>query len=1403
MKDGLDTPIAGVSVGLSGIDSQGNPVLETTTTDSNGVYQFVGLKPGTYTVTEIQPAAFADGPDFAGTAGGTIGADKVTNIVIAPAEIATGYDFLELAPSARIAGQVYVDLNDNGTRDTTESPIASVNVTLTGTTTDGKPVLLTTSTDANGTYEFVGLKPGTYTVTETQPSTYPDGKDTVGRVAGLPVGTLGNDLTSNITLGIGAVGTGYDFGELPPTTAVVSGAVYIDTNNNGTQDPGEPAIPGVTVTLTGTATDGTPITRTVVTDSSGAYEFAGLKPGTYTITETQPPAYGDGKDTPGTAGGTIGPDKITNITLTPGQLSTGNLFGEQPPAATISGTVYNDRNDNGLTETGEPGIPNVTVTLTGTDTTGKTVTNTTLTDSNGAYAFPGLFPGTYTITETQPTTFSDGKDSTGTAGGTTTNDKTTEITLAVNQIGTNYNFGEVTTDAVVSGTVYIDTNNNGTQDPGETGLPGVTITLTGTATDGTPITRTVVTDTTGTYTISDLKPGTYTITETQPPTYGDGKDTAGPLGGTIGPDKITGIVVLPGQQATGNTFGEQPPAASISGTVYNDRNDNGLIETSEPGIPNVTITLTGTDPTGPITKTTTTNADGTYRFDGLFPGTYTITETQPTNWTDGKDTTGTAGGTTTNDKTTGITLAINQIATNYNLGETTPATGVFNGMVYVDTNNNGIQDPDEPGLPGVTITLTGTTTDGTTVTRTVVTDSSGQYIFRDLKPGTYTITETQPVGYRDGKTVVGSAGGTGGPNTITSITLGVGQVATGNSFTELAPVASISGTVFDDRNDDGQQQIAEPGIAGVTVTLTGTDVRGNTINRTTTTNVNGVYTFTGLFPGSYTVSQTQPAIWLDGKDAIGSAGGTLSNDKTSGIEIGDTTTATGYNFGEKAPVVQANTAGSATLTGAAYSDTDNDGVRDPGEPGIAGVIITVTGTSSTGAPVTRTTTTGADGSWTLTDLPPGQYTLTETQPTGYLDGKDTAGSAGGTVGNDTISQITVVAGQTGTGYLFGERPTTGSGSVSGSVFDDRDNDGVQQPGEPGIPGVTITVTGTTTDGQPITRTVVTDAKGSWAIPDLPPGVYTLIETQPSGYTDGKDTASPQGGGIAGEDRITQITLTPGLNATGNTFAEHSVAPVVATPGTGSLSGTVYADQNGNGRRDPGEGGISGVVITITGTTDSGQPVKRTVTTGPDGSWSVVGLAPGTYSVTETQPPSYGDGSVRAGSLGGAIGDNQIREIRVGADANGTGYEFAERGQLITGTIFVDINGDGKRDPGEQPIPGVVVRVLNSSGTEIARVTTGPDGTYSYVASQPGTYRLERELPDGYSAVGATTRDAEVKGIDVVNQDFAAKPVQAGVLAFTGTERGLLVTLITSGALLVVLGAVVASAARRRRYDQTE
>src|SRR5207253_11161876 len=107
-----------------------------------------------------------------------------------------------------------------------------------------------------------------------------------------------------------------------------------------------------------------------------------------------------------------------------------------------------------------------------------------------------------------------------------------------------------------------------------------------------------------------------------------------------------------GQSGINYNFGDVK-AITISGLVYQDTNGNGALDSGEPGISGVALTLSGTNNLGQsITASTTTASNGTYAFitdsngNALRPGTYQLTETQPTGYLPGATAVGTVNGTT-------------------------------------------------------------------------------------------------------------------------------------------------------------------------------------------------------------------------------------------------------------------------------------------------------------------------------------------------------------------------------------------------------------------------------------------------------------------------------------------------------------------------------------------------------------------------------------------------------------------------------------------------------------------------------------------------------------------------------------------------------------------------------------
>ena len=383
----------------------------------------------------------------------------------------------------------------------------------------------------------------------------------------------------------------------------------------------------------------------------------------------------------------------------------------------------------------------------------------------------------------------------------------------------------------------------------------------------------------------------------------------------------------------------------------------------------------------------------------------------------------------------------NFISNNNNFSELWSSS--ISGFVWADTGtgtdyNDGIRESEEAGIANDTITLTGTTVAGITVTKTTVTDGNGNYWFTNLLPGTYQVQQTPPAGWLDGKDMIGSLSGTNPSHAILGdIQLPPNNNAVNYNFGELPPPpppppqgSSLSGYVYGDISttgyNDGFKEAGEAGIANTLIGLTYIDPNTQKlVSLNTMTDANGFYQFTNLAAGTYSIWETQPAGWQDGKDTQGTPGnGTTYNDAFIGIQLAAGVNGVNNNFGELFPNNN-NLAGKSSLSGYVYGDISqngyNNGIIDSGEPGIPNATVTLTGVTSQGQQVSQTLVTNANGFYDFTGLESGTYNIWEATPAGWLDGKDTQGTPGnGTVSPHVISGIQLPDNYTGINNNFGQ-----------------------------------------------------------------------------------------------------------------------------------------------------------------------------------------------------------------------------------------------------------------------------------------------------------------------------------------------------------------------------------------------
>ncbi|MCS7238046.1 MAG: SpaA isopeptide-forming pilin-related protein [Thermoguttaceae bacterium] len=681
-----------------------------------------------------------------------------------------------------------------------------------------------------------------------------------------------------------------------------------------------------------------------------------------------------------------------------------------------------------------------------------------------------------------------------------------------------------------------------------------------------------------------------------------------------------------------------PLPASVEGVVFEDVDIDGQRDAGEAPIAGVVLELWRKEgdnyvPTG---RRATTDENGHYVFRDIWPGVYRIVEVQPAGFFSVAAIPGSVEG-----RASGRAATVNEIVdiellggergVDFDFAEARPAS--LQGGVFHDRNDNGEWDSGEEGIGGVLIVAEyGGPLSGEDVLQRVElrTGPDGAFLLTGLAPGLWSLREVEPSGYFDGKDHVGTAGGqrVTGVDQVVDIWLASGAAGQDYWFGELLP-ASVSGRVFADLDGDCKQGPGDYPLAGVVIWLLDADGLRLT---STTTDAEGRYVFDGLSPGKYGVEEIQPADYFDAGVCIGSAGGRLAApDRVMDIVLPSGIRGTEYNFREWPP---------GSIAGYVYEDSNANGRRDPGEPGIAGVRILLL--DETGRPTGRKTVTDASGAFGFDGLAPNQtYGLQEIQPTGYFDGRDAAGDGGGNVDdeNDRITGISVPPGQHLREYRFGEfRPA----SLSGYVFADRNGNCQLDVGERPIAGVTVVLVDAR--GQRL-ASIVTDQAGRWGFEGLPPGVYAVEEIQPAGYFDGPECVGSVGGWVDGNDRIAGIKLLPGAAAVNYKFTEWEPARIsgyVFQDGPAVLlfpGATLDPTRLGRtGQRGPQAIPLSGVMLRLMDA--QGNPVRdgagREITATTDGSgyYEFAGLPPGTYCVYQVHPSGYVDWIDTPGTHGG-------------------------------------------------------------------------------------------------------------------------------------------------------------------------
>ena len=683
---GIDKPFEGVTVRL--LDADGNPVKDssgadiTATTDANGNYTFNRLPLGDYKVEVVPDHATVDGEnvslsDYTQTYGyqtstkrSEAGKGKLTtptiSLTTSNANVSK-VDFGFVKP-ASVGNFVWFDANKDGVQDADEYGVAGVTVTLTDGAgnpvidLDGNPVKPVT-TDANGKYEFTNLMPNVdriianageenYKVTFTVPAGYSATKS----YAAADGEKDSNGTESSVTLTEGQNDETVDFGLV--AEGKIGDTIFWDVDNNGGSAPSgaDKPLAGVKVTLTYTTPAGVEKTLTTTTDENGKYSFENLAPGDYTVTvdkdslatacpECTAQSHAPSGDVKASENQTL--SLSSKVTLTPTSMTNEDQDWAFTAAAdtAIKKAITTPSAEEQNTFDFAPG-KEITYTLTLTNNGPSVATGVTASDKlpagvtfvsaegDGSYnAETGKWDlSNLTIAKDEVKTITITVRITGEGVGSLITNVAT-ITHQ-DQYGDNPTNNESSASFKggynLGGTLYRDSDVSYSKSDTEARFAGRTIALLdGNGNpildkDGNPVTTT--TDENGNYQFTGLAPGNYKVSIVDP--------TTGDLAGLINTQAYNGrnateaSVTIGDSSVQGVDFGFVKPA-TIGDRVWNDQDRNG-VDNGEPGVPGVTVILK--DASGNEVARTTTDANGNYRFEGLLPGTYSVSIEVPTGY---------------------------------------------------------------------------------------------------------------------------------------------------------------------------------------------------------------------------------------------------------------------------------------------------------------------------------------------------------------------------------------------------------------------------------------------------------------------------------------------------------------------------------------------------------------------------------------------------------------------------------------------------------------------------------------------------------------------------------------------------------------------------------------------------
>lgn len=441
----------------------------------------------------------------------------------------------------------------------------------------------------------------------------------------------------------------------------------------------------------------------------------------------------------------------------------------------------------------------------------------------------------------------------------------------------------------------------------------------------------------------------------------------------------------------------------------------------------------------------------------------------------------------------------------------------------------------------------------------------------------------------------------------------------------------------------------------------------------------------------------------------------------------------------------------ATISGKAFVDTDGDG-DSTGEPGRNDVSVKLWDAGTDGISGTAddqlvsSDVTGGTGLYSFAGVGNGTFYVVFTAPDGTIfTGKDQAA--------DDVDSDVDAAGWTDDIVISGpDVPNVDAGVLTPStvgdyVWEDADADGIQDAGESGLSGVTVTLYQA---GPVQIAQTTTDPNGAFTFTDLIAGTYFIEVTVPTGYS-----VSPKQEGADTEVDSDIDTVTAQTDDFTLAVGEEDLTIDAGLYAEADVAGWVFVDADGDGIQDPGESGEDNVTVrlfdpgddwAVGGAGGAADTEVANTTTDPNGNYTFADQTPGPYYVeftapggTDFSPPDLGNDDTLDSDADRTSGCSHVFRLMSGTDVDDVDAGVAEF-VPIGNFVFFDNDGDGVQDGGESGVKDVLVLAYapgddgEAGGADdvlLGQTLTDNTGAWA-LALVPAEYYLRFVPPPGYT-----------------------------------------------------------------------